>query len=114
MASVEQAKSFALSLPEVKELPHFDKPSFRVSGKIFATINLKENRVCVKLSEIDQSVFCAFDKSQIYAVPNKWGKQGWTLAQLKNIPTELLEDLLTSSYCLVAPKKYAALVRKDP
>lgn len=28
------------------------------------------------LSEIDQSVFSAYDKSVYYAVPNKWGKTG--------------------------------------
>jgi hypothetical protein len=43
------------------------------------------NRGLVKLSVIDQSVFCAFDKTIIYPVNNKWGKQGWTLVELKKI-----------------------------
>lgn len=35
---VTQARQFALSLPETTEEPHFDKASFRVRGKIFATV----------------------------------------------------------------------------
>jgi hypothetical protein len=34
---LEQARRFALSLPEASEAPHFDKSSFRVRGRIFAT-----------------------------------------------------------------------------
>lgn len=114
MVSIQQAQAFALSLPEVKQLPHFEKISFRISGKIFATINQKENRACVKLSPVDQSVFCTYNKALIYEVPNKWGKQGWTLVQLNQLPREMVEDLFTTSYCSVAPKKYASLLRKEP
>jgi hypothetical protein len=32
------ARHFALSLPEAVEAPHFEKSSFRVKGKIFATV----------------------------------------------------------------------------
>ena len=31
-------RKFALSLPEAAELPHFEYASFRVRGKIFATV----------------------------------------------------------------------------
>ena len=33
-----EARKFALSLPEATEEPHFEKSSFRVRGKIFATV----------------------------------------------------------------------------
>ena len=35
---LETARRFALSLPETTEQPHFEKSSFRVKGKIFATV----------------------------------------------------------------------------
>lgn len=38
MTEPEQARRFALSLPEATEEPHFDKASFRVRGRIFATV----------------------------------------------------------------------------
>ena len=35
---LEQARRFALSLPEVVEAPHHELSSFRIRGKIFATV----------------------------------------------------------------------------
>lgn len=35
---LEEVRAFALALPEVTEEPHFEKASFRVRGKIFATM----------------------------------------------------------------------------
>lgn len=111
MIDLDQIRQIALSLPETTEQAHFEKPSFKVGKKIFATYNGSQNRVCVKLSEIDQDVFCSFDTSIIYPVPNKWGKQGWTLINLAKVPEETLVDALTMAYCEVAPKKLAMLVK---
>jgi hypothetical protein len=35
---LDAVRRFALSLPECTESPHFDMASFRVAGKIFATL----------------------------------------------------------------------------
>lgn len=98
-------KQLALSFPGVEEQPHFEKTSFRVKKKIFATHATDSHIICVKLTEIDQSVFCAFDKTIIYPVNNKWGKQGWTLVELKKVRKDMLVDILTTAYKEVASKK---------
>lgn len=36
--NIEQARRYALSLPRVTEQPHHKYSSFRISGKIFATV----------------------------------------------------------------------------
>jgi hypothetical protein len=110
VVTIDQFRELAISFPEAEEVPHFEIPSFRVKKKIFATLNIKENRCCVRFNEIDQNVFCSFDSSVIYPVPNKWGKFGWTLINLGKVKIEMLEDALTTSYCTVAPKKLAAQV----
>ncbi len=112
MISIRTAKEMALSLPKVVEQPHFEKTSFRVNKKIFATLDVKQHLVCVKLSDIGQSVFCAYDLEIIFPVPNKWGKQGWTLINLKKVKLELFQDVLTTAYCHVAPIKLANQVMK--
>lgn len=104
MISIATFRKLSLSFPEAEELPHFESASFRVRKKIFATLSEKEHRACLKLTEVDQSVFCAFDKTVIYPVPNKWGKQGWTFIALNKVKKEMLTDALTSAYCNVAPK----------
>jgi predicted DNA-binding protein (MmcQ/YjbR family) len=105
MADIKTFKQLALSFPGVAEQPHFEKTSFRVKKKIFATHAAGSHIICVKLTAIDQSVFCAFDKTIIYPVDNKWGKQGWTLVDLKKVRKDMLTDILTTSYNHVASKK---------
>jgi predicted DNA-binding protein (MmcQ/YjbR family) len=105
MVTIKTFRQVALSFPEVTEVPHFDNNSFRVKKKIFASVSEKDKKACLKFSEIDQSVFCTFDKTVIYPVPNKWGKQGWTYIELNKIRKEMLTDALTSAYYQVSPKK---------
>jgi predicted DNA-binding protein (MmcQ/YjbR family) len=111
MVSINLYRKIALSFPEAAEEPHFEKTSFRIKKKIFATYNAKENRACIKLSAIDQNVFSTTNKSIIYPVDNKWGKQGWTLIDLKNVHESVFIDALTTAYCNVAPEKLAKLIR---
>jgi predicted DNA-binding protein (MmcQ/YjbR family) len=111
MVSIDTVRALALSFPETTEEPHFEKTSFRVNKKIFATYDVKKQRVCIKLSEIDQDVFSSADNTVIFPVDNKWGKQGWTFVELNMVHPDLFTDALTTSYCEVAPLKLAALVR---
>lgn len=113
MISFDTYRTIALSFPEVTEDPHFEKTSFRVKKKIFATYDNQNKRACIKLSEIDQNVFSAADKTIIYPVDNKWGKQGWTLIEMNKVNKDLFSDALTCAYCEVAPKKLADQVRPN-
>lgn len=113
MVSIDTFRKMALSFPEVTEEPHFEKTSFRVKKKIFATYDEVRKRACIKLSEIDQEVFSSADKTIIFPVDNKWGKQGWTLIEMSKVRKELFVDALTTAYCEVAPKKLADHVRPN-
>ncbi|AFK04046.1 hypothetical protein Emtol_2913 [Emticicia oligotrophica DSM 17448] len=105
MITEQRVRALALSFENAEELPHFEKISFRVKKKIFATLNLKENRATLKLSETDQSIFSLYgDKTTVYPVPNKWGKMGWTQFRLDKIEEAFFYDALVAAYCEVAPK----------
>ena len=111
MVTLELLRKIALSFPETTEEAHFEKTSFRIKKKIFATYDEQKLRTCIKLSEIDQNVFAAADKSIIFPVDNKWGKQGWTLIEMNQVQEDLFVDALTTAYCEVAPKKLAEQLR---
>lgn len=113
MVTLETLRTLALSFPETTEEPHFEKISFRVKKRIFATYDENRNRACIKLSEIDQDVFTKADPTTIYPVENKWGKQGWTNIELNKVNKDLFVDALTTAYCGVAPPKLAELIRPD-
>jgi predicted DNA-binding protein (MmcQ/YjbR family) len=107
MISTTTAKKLALEFDQAEEALHFEKVSFKVNKKIFATLDVKLNQMVLKFTEIEQSVFSAYDNSIIYPVPNKWGKQGWTIVELKKVKQEVLKDAICRSYCNVAPKSLA-------
>lgn len=105
MVTIETLRKLALSFPNATEEPHFEKTSFRVNKKIFVTFDERDNRAVLKLNEIDQSVFSASSELIFYPVPNKWGKQGWTIVELSKVRPEMLEDALILSYQTVISKK---------
>jgi predicted DNA-binding protein (MmcQ/YjbR family) len=104
MVTRKEVSKWALAFPETVEMPHFEKTSFRVAKKIFATLDTKNQKVVVKLNEIDQSVFST-GKTGISPLQNAWGKQGWTMIDLKKVRKTLFKDALQTAYCEVAPKK---------
>jgi hypothetical protein len=112
MVTTETFRQMALSLPGAVELPHFDRASFRVNlpgrqaGKrIFATMDEKKKIAVLMFSPLEQSVFCAFDKTIIYPVPGGWGKQGATIFELSRIKKAMLKDALNVVYTEVLNKK---------
>lgn len=101
----EQFRKLALAFPEATEEPHFEKTSFRVRKKIFATMAPEKAEVVLKLPPLEQTVFSDASGGAIYPVANRWGQQGWTVALLGKAKTDLLRDALACSYRCVAPKK---------
>lgn len=104
MVDIETFKTLAMAFAETKEFPHFEKPSFRINNKIFVTLDISNERICLKLTSKDQSVFCLIDKTVIYKVNNKWGNQGWTFVELKKVKKHLLKDVLSKAYFTAASK----------
>jgi len=112
--TLSEARKLALTLPEAEEKSHFNQPDFRVKGKIFAVLHAERNEIMVKLSIIDQSVFCAIDKSVIYPVPGGWGRKGATLINLKKVRRGIFMDALITAWKTTAPVKLVAKYYPGP
>ena len=105
MITIDQARKAALSLPEVEEKSHFNQPDFRIKNKIFCVIHEDKGLVMVKLSAIDQDVFCSYHKEIIFPVPGGWGRGGATFVNLKKVRKSMFMDALTTAWKTVAPPK---------
>ncbi|HEX8517170.1 MAG TPA: MmcQ/YjbR family DNA-binding protein [Bacteroidia bacterium] len=105
MISITELRKVALCFEGAVEQPHIELSSFRVRNKIFATLDEKNKRVCLMLSKEEQSVFCAYDKTVMYPVPNKWGLNGATYADLATVPKPMLKDALNLAYLRASEKK---------
>lgn len=105
MVDVSYFRRLALAFPDTEEKPHFDIPSFRHQGKIFATYWIRENKAMLKLSPVQQSVFCSFDKQVFFPASGAWGKQGATMVELKLVRKDMFKDALSLAYQGVTAKK---------
>ena len=100
MLSPEQTKQLALSFEGVGEQPHFDRTAFTVKKKIFATLSEKDQTLNLKFTPEVQFIFCPPQSDVIFAIPNGWGRQGWTTINLQRAKKKLVEAALKEAYKL--------------
>jgi hypothetical protein len=94
--SVTQARADALSLPEAVEQDHHGRPSFRVGGKIFATL-WNDDRMNVMVDE--GGVRTAVHRRPDGCEEVWWGKRLAAVGvTLSHADEALLRDLLTDAW----------------
>jgi hypothetical protein len=100
---VATVRKHALSLPEVTEQPHFDYTSFRVRGKIFATVPPDEKHVHVFVAEAHRKPFLAMYPQ--YIAELTWGKKviGLRVA-LADAEPAVVKQLVSFAWQNKAPK----------
>jgi hypothetical protein len=102
--TVDVLRSFALSLPETTESPHFEATSFRVRGKIFVTIPPEPDLAHVFVDE-DETAAAVERVPDAYEVL-VWGKKQWGVkARLATVPAEDLFELVEEAWRRKAPKR---------
>lgn len=101
---IETARRFALSLPETTEEPHFDMSSFRVHGKIFATMPREPGILHVFVDEAE-SRSLAVSNPEAYS-ELWWGKRLSGLrVDLRRAERREVCELLELAWRRKAPKK---------
>jgi hypothetical protein len=108
MATADDVRRLALSLPESVEAGHHGIPSFRVRGKIFCTIHTATPRMMVKLDPEDQRNLAEAHPGVVEAVPGYWGRKGSTFVAYKRADAALIRTLLDMAWTNVAPAKLRA------
>jgi hypothetical protein len=94
--TTEQARATALGLPEVVEQDHHGRPSFRVEGKIFATLWTPE-QMNVMLDE--DGIRTAVAEHPDVCTEVWWGKRlAAVRVQLTAADPELLDELLADAW----------------
>lgn len=104
MVDFETCRQLALAFPDVTEEPHFEKPSFRINGKIFMTFQTDKIQAMLILPEPDQSVLTAYDNNVIYPVKGFWGSRGATMFDLKKVKKSIFKNAIHSAYTKAVTK----------
>ena len=104
---LQQVRKYALSLPETNEEPHFDYASFRVRGKIFATVPPSGDFLHIFVEEEQRAPLIAA-QPDIYETLH-WGvKVIGVRVKLAPAHAATVNRLLLQSWLRKAPKKIAA------
>ena len=98
MISNAAFRQMALALPGVQEQPHFNLASFRVHNKIFATLWEADRKAMLKLTPVEQSVYCSYNSHVFYPVPGGWGAKGATFVNLNAVAKEVLAEALQTAF----------------
>jgi hypothetical protein len=103
----DQARTFALSLPEATEQPHFEMWSFRVRGKIFATVTPDGRHLHVFVD--DATVRAAVGSDPAAFEELWWGKKlAGVRVKLSSAKSAAVLDLLEASWRRKASKHLTA------
>ncbi len=117
MSPIERVRALCLALPETFERETWDHPTFRVGsgrGKIFCTAAPDGSTMTVKADPDELDVLLA--QGDPFYVPPYVGGKGWVGVRLDPRLTdwEQIAELVATSYCLVAPRRLAAMVTSPP
>jgi hypothetical protein len=105
---IAQFRRFALSLPEVTEEPHFHYSSFRVRGKIFATVPPEGEHLHVFVAEQERAIALAMEPEFLEKL--YWGERVVGLrVSLAAAKPKMVTQLLAQAWSRKAPKSLLSL-----
>ena len=106
MMKFRDVRRFALSLPQAVEVPHFERTSFRLRGKIFATAPADGSSVNVFVPEPEIRACVAEDPATFREL--WWGTHlvGLTI-ELASAPDDQVLELISESWRRKALKRLA-------
>ncbi len=110
MATFDEARRLALGLPEATEEPHFERTSFRIKGRIFATAPPRGTTMNVFVGEHEVQALASANPGAFAAL--LWGKRlSGVQVNLANIDAAYLGEVLAEAWLKKAPKRLAASFR---
>ena len=100
----EAARGLALSFPEAEEKETWGHPTFRVRGKMFATMSAEDAAATVKATKEAQAALVG-SEPETFSVPAYVGQHGWVGIRLERVDAEEAIELLDEAWRATAPKR---------
>jgi hypothetical protein len=97
MATGKDLRRLALALEGTTEAPHFDRAAFKVA-RIYVTLAADGRGANFKFTPDEQEFKCMLAPEAFAPVPNAWGKQGWTTADLRKLTATELKAALEMAW----------------
>lgn len=108
MVTVEQVREVALSLPETTEKVAWGQPTFRVRGRIFASVGDDDAAIGIKVPREERAELIAHEPHKFFMKPGHDDNFHWMRVRLAAIDLDELRTILVDSWRQAAPKRLAA------
>lgn len=105
MATWDDVRELALSLPETEEGTTYRKPAVRVAGKVFAWMSPSEDGALVVYVDPGERPFLVASQPGLYFVTPHYEGHPMMLVKLGDASTGHLRELIEDSWALRAPKR---------
>ena len=101
-------RKLALSMPGAREEPHFQRTSFRVGKKIFATMTADGQEAMVPVHPIDRCLAILESDPDVYIDHGGWTRRNGSLGiRLAKVSSTHVAELVQDAWRRVAPKASA-------
>jgi hypothetical protein len=104
MSTGRDLRRMALALAGTAEAPHFDRTAFKVA-RIYVTLAADGRSANFKFTPDEQEFKCMMAPEAFAPVPNAWGRQGWTTANLSKLSAAELRNALETAWAHAVKKK---------
>jgi YjbR len=104
MSTGRDLRRMALALAGTAEAPHFDRTAFKVA-RIYVTLAADGRSANFKFTPDEQEFKCMMAPEAFAPVPNAWGRQGWTTANLSKLGAAELRNALETAWAHAVKKK---------
>jgi hypothetical protein len=102
-------RRFALSLPEAHEAPHFDRASFRVGKKIFATMTADGKEAMVRVGEAELRATLFAEHAAVFFSYGGWTERNGSVGvKLAKADAKMIQAMIVESWRHVAPRRALA------
>jgi hypothetical protein len=99
-------QSAALALPEAYEEPHFERTSFRVQKKIFATMTPDGKEAMVRVKPPERVAMLLETHPDVFFSYGGWTARNGALGvRLAKASATLVKELLADAWRSIAPKR---------
>lgn len=110
MITSEDVRRIALSFPETAEKTAWSMPTFRVAGKMFATLPEDESSMAVKCPKLEREELVLAEPEKFWVAEHE-ASSAWVRVRLAELDdADELQDILADSWRQAAPAKIADAV----
>lgn len=111
MATVEQVRAFALSLPRSYEALVRDSVKFRVGSLVFVAISPDETLMGFGFPREEREALVQSDPDRFLMPVKSDERYQWVRARLATLSEPEMRELVLDAWQMVVPKKVAAAYR---